>query len=143
MAVQSAILFTDDEIEQMAKISYRQTQLGTRGVDIPIDELFDAIFYVQQALDTLKLNHTYDPEAYARAAAKPAIIQYAKAYLTGLDPYQSSEFNSSMQRWLKAAAMERYSNRPNSWPEYPSEPQRLRRHTHRDFDPDAQTESDF
>lgn len=143
MAVQTAISFTDDEIEVMAKMAFRQSQLSGRGDDIPVQELFDAIFYVEQALGTLKLNHTYDPEAYARAAAKPALIQYAKAYLNGLDPYASQEFIVAMDRWLKAAAIERYANRPNSWPEYPEVPQRLRNHTHRRFDPDGQTSSDF
>lgn len=143
MAVQTAIAFTDDEITVMAKIAYRQSQLGPRGEDIPMDEIFDAIYYIEQALDTIKLEHTYDPEAYARASAKPVLIQYAKAYLLGTDPRMSNEYITSLDRWLKAAARERYSNRPNSWPEYPEEVQRLRNHTHRMFDPDAQDESDF
>ena len=143
MALQAAIAFTDDEITTMAKIAYRQSQLGPRGKDIPVDEIFDAIYYIEQALDTIKLEHTYDPEAYARAAAKPVLIQYAKAYLLGADPRLSNEYIVTLDKWLKAAARERYSGRPNSWPEYPETVQRLRNQTHRKFDPDAQTESDF
>lgn len=143
MAIQTAIAFTDEEITLMAKVAFRQSQLGGRGEDIPFHELHDAIFYVQQALLDLKNRHTYDPQAYARMTAKAAIIQYTKAYLNGADPYASNEFLLSMQSWLKAAAKERYSNRPNSWPEYPTIPQRLRDQTYRNFDPDAQTSEDF
>lgn len=143
MAIQSIINYTDDEKILMAKVAYRQAQLAGRGDDIPEHELEDAKFYVNMAIDAMKARNTYDPQQYAREYGKSAIIEYVRLFLLGQQPFLNPNFLVIYDAWLKAAAKERYADRPDSWPEYPRIRQRLRNQTYKDFDPDAQTEADF
>jgi hypothetical protein len=143
MATQYAIPFTDDEKLIMAKVAYRQAQLAGRGDDIPEHELEDAKFYTTNAIAIIRSRNSYDPEAYARDAAQSVIIEYVRLMLLGVQPFLNANFIAAYDAWLKSAAQERYADRPDSWPEFPTVSQRLRTHNYKRFDPNAQTETDF
>lgn len=143
MAVQDIILFTTDEKTIMAKVAFRQAQLNGRGDDIPQHELEDAKYYIDMALNYVKARNSYNPEQYARDMAQSVLIEFAKVMLRGQQPALDISFQQVYDMWLKAAAQERYSGRPDSWPDYPNVRQRLRTHDYKTFDPDGQTSSDF
>ena len=143
MSIKEATIFEDDDKLRMAQMAFRFAQLGERGENIPEHELEDALYWVDVAIADIKGTQKYDIEAYSRTTAMSVIAHYVAAMLRGLDPYLTQSFITSYNRWLKAAAQERYENRPNSWPEYPMIEQRLRNREFGEFDPDAQTEEDF
>jgi len=143
MPVLTPIPFNDQEILLMARMAFRVAQLGERGEDIPEQELEDAVYWVELGIEDIRAAQKYDPEAYAVGIMKNVLSEYAAAKLRGLDPFGTQSFLIVYQRWLRAAAQERYANRPNSWPEYPTVEQRLRNRAFGDFDPDGQTSADF
>lgn len=143
MPVLTPTVFTTDEKTQIAQMAFRMSQLGPRGQDMPEHELEDAYFWVELGIEDIRGIQKYDPEAYARGTMKNVLAEYAAAKLRGLDAFVSQAFMSAYQRWLKAAAQERYAARPNSWPEFPAHEQRLRNRIYGDFDADAQTSADF
>lgn len=143
MAKQELIVYTTEEKEIIAKVAYRQAQLAGRSDDIPEHELEDAKYYVDMAIAAVAARNSYDLQQYAREYGKTVAIEYVRLFLLGQQPFINPNFLSIYEAWLKAAAQERYSGRPDSWPEYPNVRQRLRNQTYRKFDPDGQTESDF
>ena len=143
MPVPTPVDFTDDEKLQIGRMAFRTAQLGERGADIPEHELEDAVFWIEQGIEDIRLTQKYDPRAYARTTMFTVLAQYAAARLHGHDPYQTQAFVMAYNRWLKGAAQERYANRPNSWPEYPTVEQRLRNREFGDFQADGQTSADF
>lgn len=143
MATQEVIPYTEDEKVIMAKVAYRQAQLDGRGDDIPEHELEDAKFYINSGLAAVKARNSYDPQQYARDYGQSVLIEYARMMLLGQQPFVNVNFLAVYDSWLKAAAQERYSGRPDSWPDNPSIRQRLRTHDYKDFTPNAQTEDDF
>ena len=143
MPILTPVPFEDDDKLQIAQIAFRISQLGERGQDIPEHELDDAIFWVEAGIEDIRGTQKYDPEAYARGTMKTVLAEYAAARLSGLDPYETQGYIVAYNRWLKAAAQQRYDNRPNSWREYPKVEQRLRNREFGRFDPNGQTEADF
>jgi hypothetical protein len=143
MATQNPVEYTVEEKTLMAKVAYRQAQLGGRGDDVPEHELDDAIYYVDMALVAIKARNSYDPQAYAREYGKSVLIEYTRLLLLGQQPFINPNFLLVYDGWLKAAAQERYSGRPDSWPNFPRIRQRLRTHDLKEFEPDGQTEDDF
>ena len=143
MPVLTPVDFTDDEKLRIARMAFRIAQLGERGENIPEHELDDAIFWIEMGIEDIRLTQKYDPRAYARTTMYTVLAQYAAARLHGHDPYQTQGFLLSYNRWLKGAAQERYTDRPDSWPEYPAIQQRLRTSSYRKFNPDDQNEEDF
>ena len=122
--------FTDSKKEQLAKIAYQQISVTTR--DLPQHELHDAIFYVDHGLNHLN-SYTYDPEIHATLAAELAVIEYVKSSLNGQSPFTNAQFVSANEHWLKAAAIERYKDYPDSYPDYPKTVQRLRNFQYKRF----------
>ena len=122
--------FTDLKKTQLAKIAYQQIKVTTR--DLSQHELDDAIFYIDHGLNHLN-SYTYDPEIHATLAAELAIIEYVKSSLNGQSPFTNAQFVSANEHWLKSAAIERYKDYPDNYPDYPKQRQRLRTFQYKKF----------
>jgi hypothetical protein len=94
----------DNTKETLAKIAYNEALRG--GMELAEHFLEDAIWYVDEAIDHLTDEGTYDAETYAVSQSERAIIQYVKAKLEVKDPLSSQTFTTAKAQWLKRAALE-------------------------------------